>query len=207
MNGLYKNNWKDKCILYLHWNGERLVDDHFYRMIDSFYHEKYDICVFDFPGYWASEWTTSEKYFFESGQVYLNFLSPKYWIENISLLAYSIWTTLAVKLASENKVEKLVLLAPVSSRYGLAKTHAKLILQKYFFIKNSLDSENNIKKVYCDILIVQWDADTTTPLWMGKKLFENCPAKNKKLIIVENWTHNLWWKYNDRMKVWLDNIL
>ena len=54
----------------------------------------------------------------------------------------------------------------------------------------SFDNISKAKNIKSPVLIIHGDRDQTTPIQMGKKVYQELPEKTKDLIIVEGGGHN-----------------
>lgn len=189
---LYGNNNAEKAILFFHWNWETVNSVSFPEYLKTNFRD-YNILVFDYPGYSESSWLPTESNTYESSEYFFDRLIDKKWIksDSISLRWYSVWTSLAIDLASKRDFDSLVLVSPFTSRYDMTKHYIGFIIQPFLLIRDSLQSQKKIKEIKNKTLIVHWTEDDTVPHKMGMKIFESSTSKNKQIISIKWWWHNI----------------
>lgn len=120
---------------------------------------------------------------------------------NVDFVAgHSLGSVFATKLATDNKISKLALLAPASNIddvadyfQGLAPFWAKPYfnfseIKKSDFSKVGSNSEN-IKNYNGSLIISHGTKDENLPFSMSEKIYENSKSKDKTLIKIENGDH------------------
>ncbi|MBC5839567.1 alpha/beta hydrolase [Flavobacterium muglaense] len=116
------------------------------------------------------------------------------------VVGHSLGTVFATKLATDNKIPKLALLAPASNiddvaNYfiGLAPFWAKPYfnfseIKKSEFSKEANSSEN-IKNYFGKLILLHGTKDENLPFSMSEKIYKNSKSKDKTLIKIENGDH------------------
>ena len=108
---LFKIKNSKGVIFYLHGNGNSL--EKFGKLAPIYTNLGYDIFMTDYRGYGKSEGALSDEHqLFEDNQFLYNELKKSYKEEDIIIIGYSLGSSLAAKLASENTPKLLVLKAP-----------------------------------------------------------------------------------------------
>ena len=139
---LFKIKNSKGVIFYLHGNGNSL--EKFGKLAPIYTNLGYDIFMTDYRGYGKSEGALSdENQLFEDNQFLYNELKKSYKEEDIIIIGYSLGSSLAAKLASENTPKLLVLKAPFYNFKDVANHTTKLTklypfnyLSKYHFKTN-----------------------------------------------------------------------
>ena len=116
------------------------------------------------------------------------------------VVGHSLGTVFATKLATDNKIPKLALLAPASNIddvadyfIGLAPFWAKPYfnfseIEKSEFSKEGNNSEN-IKNYFGKLILLHGTKDENLPFSMSEKIYENSKSKDKTLIKIEDGDH------------------
>ncbi len=187
---LFRDTKSKKTIIYFHGNGGdiNIFDDE----IDYISSLWFNVLAVDFPWYGESGEIPTESSVYSASQTAYNYLTwtKKINSDNIIIWWYSIGTAAATDLAYHNPVYKLVLVAPLTSRYDMSTKLLWFPLQKYLFQKDSFVSIDKIKTIKIPTLIIHGTNDSIIPFEMWEKLFENSPAIQKKFIPI-NWAdHN-----------------
>jgi len=189
INGLYLWSWTWKTVYYFHGNG--WPNSYFYSEIKYIHELGYNVMMYDYPGYWKSEWLPYKENVDESSQAFFEYLQKEKGIKNDDLIVwwYSVWTAVATDFASKNDFEKLILVSPLSSRYDMSRKLFWFALQKILFLKDSYVTKNLVKKFDKPVLIIHWNIDNIVSFEQGKKVFENY-AWEKSFIEIDKFGHN-----------------
>ena len=135
---------------------------------------------------------------FEINQKFFEFVKNSNSVDFV--IGHSLGTVFATKLATDNKIPKLALLAPASNiddvaEYfiGLAPFWAKPYfnfseIKKSDFAKVGNSSEN-IKNYNGNLILSHGTKDENLPFSMSEKIYENSKSKEKTLIKIENGDH------------------
>lgn len=109
-------------------------------------------------------------------------------------------TVFATKLAVDNKIPTLALLAPASNIDKIAehfKGLAPFWARPYFNFSEIKKSElakignntENIKQYFGKLILSYGTKDENLPFSMSEEIYENCPTKDKYLLKIENGDH------------------
>ena len=135
---------------------------------------------------------------FKINQKFYEFINSSTSVDFV--VGHSLGTVFATKLATDNKIPKLALLAPASNIddvadyfIGLAPFWAKLYfnfseIKKSEFSKEANSSEN-IKNYFGKLILLHGTKDENLPFSMSEKIYENSKSKDKTLIKIENGDH------------------
>ena len=160
IHGIFLDNKKPQTIYYFHGNGAPLSD--------------YIWEVYDYS------------------QSFFEYMKKEKWLklENIIIFWHSIGTGVGTDFAFKNKVEKLILVSPLASRYDMSIKSFGFVLQKILFMKNSFDTYWKIAEITIPTLIIHGNKDEVIPYSQWKKVFENAGTKEKYFITLEGFWHN-----------------
>ena len=102
----------------------------------------------------------------------------------------------------------LIIIAPFTSRYEMGKYMFKFTPQKLLFLDNSFISEDKIKNIKIDTLIIHGKQDKLIPFYMWETIYQNSWAKNKYFIKIKNgWHNNILYKYKKEINPYIINFL
>lgn len=208
ITGLYIDNDAPKIVYYFHWNGWPI--EYFYSDIQYISDLGYSVIALEFPGYGNSTWIPSieenrdvSRIFYEKMQQKLGFKDT-----NVILWWYSVGTALAVDFGRQRDFDALVLFAPFSSRYDMAKETFGFPIQKLFFLEDSYISRESIKLIDEPTLIIHGNKDKVVPFKQWKKVYENSPAEKKYFIEIQDFGHSLIpERYGPVLKQYIKNFL
>jgi LAS superfamily LD-carboxypeptidase LdcB/pimeloyl-ACP methyl ester carboxylesterase len=191
IHGLYIDMDAEKTVYYFHGNGAPM--DHFYTEMRYITDLWYNLISYDFPGYGKStgEPTQSEVLhfsheFYKAMQIEKNIKN-----EDLIVWGYSIGTAVAIDFAKDIVFDKLVLFAPLASRYDMSAKLFGFPIQKMVLRENSFISKQTIKHIPNPTLIVHGNKDVVVPFAQWKQVFKNSPAEEKYFIEIDNFGHSL----------------
>jgi uncharacterized protein len=159
LNALYFASSPSKgLVFFLHGNAGNAGDT---RLIaDQFLTEGYDFCVMDFRGFGKSGGTIeSEKQFYKDAFTVFDKVISQKRPQNVIVCGYSIGTATAAKIASQRKVDKLVLMAPYYSMSEVARAHYPFVPP--FILRYPFETANFVKKVKCPLILFHGRNDGT----------------------------------------------
>jgi len=165
-------------ILYLHGNGGalRYRVERFHRLIK----EGVGLVAIEYRGYGGSEGIPSEAGLFADAEAAYAFAASRYRPDQLVLWGESLGTGVAVYLAAEKPVGRVILEAPFTSTAAVAA-------QRYWFMpvrllmKDQFRSDERIANVSAPVLILHGLNDRTVPYAMGEQMFDL--AKGNKHIV------------------------
>lgn len=189
LNWMYVWTWTWKTVYYFHGNWG--PNHYFYSEIKYIHDLGYNVMMYDYPGYWKSEWLPYKENNDDSSQVFYDYLKKEKNIESKDLIVwwYSVWTAVATDFASKNDFERLVLVSPLSSRYDMSRKLFWFALQKILFLPDSYVTKDLVKKFNKPVLIIHWNDDFIVPFEQWKKVFEKY-AWEKSFIEIDKYWHN-----------------
>lgn len=195
INGIYLGDGIWKTVYYFHGNWVPLP--YFYNEINYIYSLGYNVMAYDYPNYGKSTWIPSQKNIAQYSQIFFKDLQSKKQIKEEDVIVWwlSIWSAATVDFAARNNIDKVVLVAPMASRYDMASEMFWFPVQKLFFRKNTLNTSDTVKYFSQPALIIHWNSDQVIPFEQGKKVYKNYGSQNntgnkKYFIELDNFWHN-----------------
>ncbi|MFM6972909.1 MAG: alpha/beta hydrolase [Alphaproteobacteria bacterium] len=180
-----KPNKGQKTILYFHGNAGNLMgrSDRFENFSKYF-----GVLAISYRGYAKSSGTPSENGFYMDAQTALNFLRANYIRdEDIIVFGESIGSAVAINLASKYDFNAMILEAPFTSIYDIAKD-TYWFLPVNLILKDRFESSRLASKVKTPVIIFHATKDFVVPFAQGKQLYELFKTE-KRFIGVEGDFH------------------
>jgi uncharacterized protein len=155
-------------VLYLHGNGGslRYRAERFEQLITA----GVGLVAVDYRGYGGSTGSPSERGLIADGEAAYAFAAAHYQVSQIVPWGESLGTGVAVALAAEKPVSRVILEAPFTSTEAIAA-------KRYWFLpvrllmSDQFRSDGRIGKVTAPLLILHGVKDTTVPFAMGQRMF------------------------------------
>lgn len=133
--------------------------------------ENYSFLSIDYPSYGNSEGSLSQDSLFTMADDVMAYVQQRFPDKNIDLIGYSIGTGIASYAASHHELHKFVLLAPYNNGQDLFNTYFPIFYGPLsHLIRYPFTSDEYVKQVTCDTLIVMSQADSIVPMRLSKKL-------------------------------------
>ncbi len=186
LHGLWFKKPKSKgVILYLHGNGGTMRQVGY---LGNHYNQYgYDFLAYDYRGYGKSEGEiTSETQFYNDAQEVLNYVKKQYSDSNIVIIGYSVGTATAAKLAADNSINQLILLAPYFSMENM-KNERYLSFVPSFLLRYPFNTDENLKKVEEPVTLFHGKNDRVISFSNSLKLKQDLPDLD--LYLLENQGH------------------
>jgi uncharacterized protein len=156
-------------ILYFHGNGGALR--HRVERFRKFVKDGIGVVAVEYRGYGGSSGSPSEAGLMADGEAAYAFAAAHYPAQQIVLWGESLGTAVAVALAAEKPVGRVILEAPFTSAAAVAATHY-WYMPIGFLMKDQFRSDERIGKVTAPVLILHGMHDHTVPFAMGERMFE-----------------------------------
>jgi uncharacterized protein len=183
---LFKADTSKGVILFFHGNAGNIVD--WSNASAIFNSLGYDLLLVDYRGYGKSDGTiTSQQQLFDDNELIYERLKKIYPENKITVIGYSIGTGLAAKIASDNKPNQLILLAPYYSLVDMMKTRYSLV--PTFLLKYRFETNVYLKNCSTPISIFHGDSDEVIYYESSVKLKKELGDK-LKFITLKNQRHN-----------------
>jgi len=155
-------------ILYFHGNGGALryrIDR--YRALTQ---DGTGLVALSYRGYGGSSGRPSEAGLIEDARATYAFATQRYPVAGLVLWGESLGTGVAVALAAEKKVARLVLEMPYLSAVAIAAAAYPFVPVR-FLMKDQFRSDLRIRDVTAPVLIVHGDRDDVIPIGSGEQLY------------------------------------
>jgi fermentation-respiration switch protein FrsA (DUF1100 family) len=123
-----------------------------------------------YRGYAGSSGAPSEDGLLRDAAIAYSFATERYQAQRIVPWGFSLGTGVAVAIASEHPVGKLILEAPYTSIADVAAAHFRFVPVR-LLIRDPFHSDDRIARVTVPLLIVHGAQDQTIPIAFGEKLF------------------------------------
>src|SRR5262249_38022305 len=148
-------------ILYFHGNGDYLAG--FFPRFRDFIADGVGIVAPAYRGYSGSTGAPSEQGLLQDAEAAFAFTAERYRADRIVVWGFSLGSGVAVALAAEHPVEKLILEAPYSSIADVAAS-AFPIFPVRWLLKDPFRSDLRIAKVKAPLLAMHGARDPTIPI-------------------------------------------
>jgi fermentation-respiration switch protein FrsA (DUF1100 family) len=146
------------------------------------------LIALNFRGYGGSTGTPTEDGLHRDAAAAYAFAAERYAPQRIVLWGQSLGTGIAVRLAAEKPVGKLILEAPYSSTVDVAAAKFPYVPVRWL-MKDQLRSDQWIGKVHVPLLIMHGAQDEVIPLRFGERLFA-LANEPKRFIRYDKGGHN-----------------
>ncbi|QWG14084.1 alpha/beta hydrolase [Bradyrhizobium sediminis] len=155
-------------VLYFHGNGDFLAG-FFGRFLDLFA-DGTGIVALSFRGYAGSSGHPSEQGLLRDAAAAYAFTTARYSADRIVAWGFSLGSGVAVALAAEQPVGKLILEAPYTSTVDVAASLLPIFPMR-LMIRDPFRSDQRIARVTAPLLIMHGARDFTIPIAFGERLF------------------------------------
>jgi fermentation-respiration switch protein FrsA (DUF1100 family) len=128
------------------------------------------LVALSYRGYAGSSGAPSEDGLLRDGAAAYSFATARYDAQRIVAWGFSLGTGVAVAVASEHPIRKLILEAPYTSISDVAASQFRFVPVR-LLIRDPLHSDERIARVTVPLLIVHGAQDRTIPIVFGERLF------------------------------------
>jgi len=173
-------------LLYFHGNGDFLAG--FFGRFGDIIADGTGIVALSYRGYAGSSGRPSEQGLLRDATAAYAFTVARYSAEKIVVWGFSLGTGVAVALAAEQPVAKLILEAPYSSIADVAAS-AFPIFPARLVIRDPFHSDQRIGRVKAPLLFLHGARDPTIPIASGERLFA-LAHEPKKFVRFPDGGHN-----------------
>lgn len=157
------------------------------------------IYVLNYRGYGKSDGEPSFKSVFQDNQAFLNLVQKSNKIDFI--IGYSLGTVSATYLATDNKINELILLSPISNAQesisvikkrqtrgfkSVVRPFVKLTMPDYLA---NLSNNEKIKTYKGKVIVMHAKDDETLPYSMGLAVYRSVTSSNKEFISLDYGGH------------------
>ena len=187
----YQHEWiNDNVIVFFHWNAWRACDRSF---VKSLLQKTNSTIIFtEYYGYSDESKSPNFKSILKDVENIWEYINNKKY-ENIYVVWRSIWTWPASYFTQKSKTDKLLLISPYSSLYKIWSSKYPIFPIKYLFTEN-YEPEKYLNSYKNELLIIHGEKDQIVPTKFWKELYNWIDSNNKRIKLINNWTHNniLW---------------
>jgi uncharacterized protein len=173
-------------ILYFHGNGDFLAG--FFGRFRDIVAEGTGVVAVSYRGYAGSSGRPSEQGLLRDAAAAYAFTTARYSADKIVVWGFSLGSGVAVALAAEQPVAKLILEAPYTSIADLAASVLPIFPIR-LVIRDPFRSDERIARVKVPILIMHGVRDPTIPISFGQRLFA-LAHEPKQFVRFEQGGHN-----------------
>ena len=146
------------------------------------------LVALSYRGYGGSSGRPTETGLVEDAAAAYAFAIARYPAAHIVLWGESLGSALALAVAAEKPVGRLVLEAPFTSAADVGAQHYWFVPVR-LFIKDQFRSDLRASKVTAPVLVVHGENDTIVPMTFGKRLYDLIQAP-KRFVRVADAGHN-----------------
>jgi fermentation-respiration switch protein FrsA (DUF1100 family) len=173
-------------LLYFHGNGDFLAG--FFGRFRGLIADGTGVVALSYRGYAGSSGTPSERGLLQDAAAAYAFTTARYSADRIVVWGFSLGTGVAVALAAEQPVGKLILEAPYTSLAEVAAS-AFPIFPVRLVMKDPFHSDQRIARVNVPLLILHGARDATIPITFGERLFA-LAQEPKRFVRFPDGGHN-----------------
>jgi fermentation-respiration switch protein FrsA (DUF1100 family) len=173
-------------VLYFHGNGDFLAG--FFGRFRDIVADETGIVALSYRGYAGSSGYPSEQGLLRDAAAAYAFTSARYSADRIVVWGFSLGTGVAVALAAEQPVGRLILEAPYTSIADVAASVFPIFPVR-LIMKDPFRSDQRIARVTAPLLILHGARDPTIPIGLGERLFA-LAREPKQLVRFSEGGHN-----------------
>jgi len=163
-------------VLYFHGNGGSLAYrvDRFQRLVA----DGTGLLALSYRGYGGSSGRPTEAGLIEDARAAYAFAAERYPAERIALWGESLGSGVAIALAAEKPVSKLILDAPFTSGVDIAAALYRFLPVR-LLMRDTFRSDQRIARVTAPVLILHGEADRVIPIAYGERLYAMIPGEKR----------------------------
>jgi fermentation-respiration switch protein FrsA (DUF1100 family) len=173
-------------VLYFHGNGDFLAG--FFGRFRDLTTDGTGVVALSYRGYFGSSGRPSEQGLLKDAEAAYAFTTARYGADRIVAWGFSLGTGVAVALASERPVSKLILEAAYTSIVDVAAS-AFPIFPVRLAMKDPFHSDRRIARVKAPLLFMHGGRDPTIPIVFGERLFA-LANEPKQFVRFDRGGHN-----------------
>jgi uncharacterized protein len=173
-------------VLYFHGNGDFLAG--FFGRFRDIIADGVGVVALSYRGYFGSSGWPSEQGLLQDAAASYVFTTERYSADRIVVWGFSLGTGVAVALAAEQPIGKLILEAPYTSIADVAAA-AFPIFPVRLAMKDPFYSDRRIARVRVPLLMMHGARDPTIPVASGERLFV-LANEPKKFVRFDRGGHN-----------------
>lgn len=155
-------------LLYFHGNGDFLAG--YFGRFREVIADGTGVVALSFRGYAGSSGQPSERGLLQDAAAAYAFTLARYNADRIVVWGFSLGTGVAVALAAERPVGKLILEAPYTSMTDVAASHFWFVPVRWL-LRDRFASDQLIARVSVPLLVMHGARDVTIPIALAERLF------------------------------------
>jgi fermentation-respiration switch protein FrsA (DUF1100 family) len=155
-------------VLYFHGNGDYLAG--FFARFRDLIADGTGLVALSYRGYAGSSGQPSEQGLLQDAAAAYAFTLARYSADRFVVWGFSLGTGVAVALASEQPIGKLILEAPYTSIVDVAASHFRFMPVRWL-MRDRFRSDERIARVTAPLLVMHGANDPTIPIAFGERLF------------------------------------
>src|SRR3984957_9234427 len=155
-------------VLYFHGNGDFLAG--FFGRFRDLIADGTGVVALSYRGYAGSSGQSSERGLLMDADAAYAFTMARYSADKIVVWGFSLGTGVAVALAAEQRIGKLILEAPYTSTADVAASVFWFVPVR-LLMRDQFRSDQRIARVKVPLLIMQGANDPVIPIVLGERLF------------------------------------
>jgi len=173
-------------ILYFHGNGDYLAG--FFGRFRDLIADGTGIVALSYRGYAGSSGQPSEQGLLQDAAAAYAFTAARYRADKIVAWGFSLGTGVAVALAAEQPIGKLILESPYTSIVDVAAS-AFWFAPVRLLMRDQFRSDQRIARIRVPLLVMHGALDTTIPVAFGERLFA-LANEPKRFVRLARGGHN-----------------
>ena len=173
-------------VLYFHGNGDYLAG--FFGRFRDLIADGTGIVALSYRGYAGSSGQPSEQGLLQDAAAAYSFTAARYRADKIVAWGFSLGTGVAVALAAEQPIGKLILESPYTSIVDVAAS-AFWFAPVRLLIRDQFRSDAQIARVKVPLLVMHGALDPTIPVAFGERLFA-LANEPKRFVRLARGSHN-----------------
>jgi hypothetical protein len=172
-------------VLYFHGNGGalNLRVDRFQRLVAG----GTGLLALSYRGYGGSSGKPTEDGLIADARAAYAYARERYAVERITLWGESLGTAVAIALAADEPVSRLILDAPFTSAADIGAASYPFLPVR-LLMKDQFHSDERIARVKAPVLILHGDADRIVPIKYGERLYAMIPGR-KRMVRIPGGDH------------------
>ncbi len=175
-------------VLYFHGNGGSLsYRANRFRALTA---DGTGLVALSYRGYGGSTGNPSEEGILADARAAYDFAAARYPAGRIAVFGESLGTAVAVAIAAEKPVGRVILESPFTSAADVGAS-AYFFVPVRLFMKDQFRSDERIGKVKVPVLVLHGERDTIIPIRFGERLFEMIRSEKRFVRFPEGGHVNL----------------
>jgi len=173
-------------VLYFHGNGDYLAG--FFGRFRGLIADGIGIVALSYRGYAGSSGRPSEEGLLQDAAAAYGFTAARYSTDRIVAWGFSLGTGVAIPLAADQPVGKLILEAPYTSIADVAAS-AFWFAPVRLMMRDQFHSDRRIAQIRVPLLVMHGALDLTIPVAFGERLFA-LANEPKRFVRIARGSHN-----------------